>query len=645
MHIFHEAIDIVVANAFLEKHHVTLLREVDKYCKDTFRGSKIIFDRKTASVEFTAYCYDHPNGFCKAINSPTLHSKKKRKTSTLSDGEIFTYVVLGGDAQLLKRMLKDGVTVPRYVFLNGKRLHACSLALLSSSYPVTKMVTLLQTVVNYKDDCFEIFYFMVKHYVDNVDTCYEQSLRNIQLFIQVCTKTNGGFQFSQDDVYVLAKTLFTADNIDFAFKKKICRWLDGFSLRTMLCMYNQHKLIETIGLDKFTDKEISYTTVSGNLQLYEQTRTRNRRNTRVAPVSVTLNVLVSAILNGCSWDVLQFFLNDWTPFWQWDLSHFCSREVYEILISTAAFSGSLDILTHLPYAVTPQTQIETWDFSNLFFAVKGNQANLFTHIVQNELDMLDLEPVLTEKQVRMSKKVLKSTTQMRNLIFDWRIQGFFANSNAVPEQIILREPLVLCFVFALYFRLENIINVYCENNRCRTVVYEIIQRNYKILQFILTYVTNNDLVEKIAKTFSYNTGQSFVKAFVVSFDGPAYIEALQAMNHELIMKIHLRPETVECKEFTKALMQTCEFIKDICLQFSARRYSSLQQQMNNFPSRCVYQCDYSCGSVLFENYSYTPETFLHRAIICLRLVETKNPYFMKTRSWKTFISALPDIIP
>ena len=79
MHIFHEAIDIVVANAFLEKHHVTLLREVDKYCKDTFRGSKIIFDRKTASVEFTAYCYDHPNGFCKAINSPTLHSKKKGK--------------------------------------------------------------------------------------------------------------------------------------------------------------------------------------------------------------------------------------------------------------------------------------------------------------------------------------------------------------------------------------------------------------------------------------------------------------------------------------------------------------------------------------------------------------------------------------
>ena len=207
MHDFHEVIDIVVANALLKKQHVSLLREVDKYCRDSFDSHGLVFDRKTASAAFTAYCYEHPNGFCGgASGSFNSRRSKKIKTRSLSDSRIFTHVVQKGDTHLLKRMLEDGVIVPRYIFVDGKRLHACSLALLSSCSPLTKTAILMESVVLHKEDCFEIFYHMV---VTNAKSgSYKLIIRNLRLFMKTCEKTNGSFQFNQEDVYILSKTLF-----------------------------------------------------------------------------------------------------------------------------------------------------------------------------------------------------------------------------------------------------------------------------------------------------------------------------------------------------------------------------------------------------------------------------------------------------
>lgn len=652
---FHKVIDVVVANARLEEQHVSLLREVDKYCRDSFEAHKLIFDRKTASAAFTTYCYEHPNGFCGGGNSfNSLRRSKKRKTRSLSDSKIFTHVVQTGNVQILKRMLEDGVVVPRYVFVDGKRLHACSLALLSSCSPLTKMALLMESVVLHKEDAFEIFYFMVMQHIVNANSVsYKLTLSNLQLFMQTCTKINGSMQFGQEDVYVLAKTLFTATNVSFELKKQICAWLDGPWIRSLLCLYNQHDLIAEMDLDNFSEKEILYAFASGNLKLYQDTR--NRHDISVTPVSVVTNILICAIENGCGWNALESFLNGWSSYWKWDLSTFCSRELFEILIATAAFAGSLEILTHLPYAVT--TTVETWDFSNLFYAVRGDQATLFTYIIEKELDAVNVifEPhsdllVPTMEQTKMCQKILKSITHFRTLVYNWQEEGYFVNNGAQPEQIILTEPITLCFILAVYFRMEKIIDVYCENERCKTVVHELIQRCPTFLRYILIYVTDTDLLDKIAKTFSFNAtsntsafnGQTFVEAFVPCFDGPAYIQALLALNHDLLQRISLRKEIVDSKQFIKSLVKGCEFLKGLYQRFSARRYCTLQQE-NIFPASCVYQFDWN-GKVEFTHYRLTPEICLHKSIICLRAVEATNPYFMKTRSWKTFLSALPDTI-
>lgn len=647
MHDFHKVIDVVVASARLEKWHVSLLREVDKYCRDSFEAHKLIFDRKTASAPFTTYCYGHPNGFCGRA-SDSLNSR------SLSDSRIFTHVVQTGNVHILKRMLEDGVVVPRYVFVDGKRLHACSLALLSSCSPLTKMALLMKYIYLHKEDCFEIFYFMVMQHIGNANSVsYELTLSNLQLFMQACTKINGTLQFSQDDVYVLAKTLFTATNVSFELKKQICCWFDGPWMRTLLCLYNQHDLIAEMDLDNFSEKEILYAFASGNLKLYQDTR--NRHDISVTSVPVVTNILICAIENGCGWKVLESFLNSWSSYWKWDLSSFCCREVFEILIATAAFAGSLDILTHLPYAVT--TTVETWDFSNLFYAVKGNQATLFTYIIEKELDVVNVifEPhsdlfVPTMEQTKMCQKILKSITHFRSLVYNWQEEGYFVNNGARPEQTILTEPITLCFILAVYFRMEKIIDVYCENERCKTVVRELIQRCPTVLRYILVYVTDTDLLDKIAKTFSLNAtsnasvfnGQTFVEKFVSCFDGPAYIEALKALNHDLLQRISLRKEIVDSKLFIQSLMKGCEFLKGLYQKFNACRYTTLQQQ-NVFPASCVYNFDWN-GKVEFTQYPFTPEICLHKSIICLRAVEATNPYFMKTRSWQTFLSALPDIV-
>ena len=634
MHLFHKAIDVVQANV-LDKATVSLLREVDKFFRDRFSRDKLVFNKNTASAAFTAYCYDHPNGFC--------GSQKLAEPN--SNSEIFTYVVTRGNVQLLKQMMHDGkVSAPRYVIVNGARFHACSLALLSSVFPVTKMAILIEFINLHINDCFEIFYFLVQNYVTNARTCScELSIQNIRLFmLQTCqARGQKGFQFTNTDLLLLAKTLFKSANVDYCFMKQICLWVNSETFKLLMCLYNQERLIHDIGLESFSPRELLNIFVSGNLKLYESSRRHHDKDTFNISNTVITETVVNGILNGCSWNILKLFLNDWCKtFWRWDLSNFCCREIFEIMMATAAYAGSLDILTNLPRAIT--ITVPAWDLSNIFFAVKGNQANLFTHIVEKELDVVEFtsEPFFlpTAQQTKMISKVFKSTHNFRAFIYNCLAKGYFVDNDMSPEQTVVSEPLVLCFVLAVYESAEEIIDVYCKNDRCRAIVTELMNRYPAFLQTIWIYITNDDLLHKIASTFN---GASTLNPILINANANTYIEALRAFNYEVASTITLDESIVKTIHFVNALILVCKFIKCHIESYLETRYSKLREP-GVFPWSFGHTLFYD-GNVLFYK-CVKPEHSLHRAIICLRLVEKTNPYFMKTRLWKTFLSTLPAII-